>query len=65
MMVQRGKQLDRYYKSYSNMQVTFNPEVIRATGLVPDRIKLRCGDESWPCILHVSSLTSGKILLRR
>lgn len=65
MTVQRGKQLERYYRSYSNMQVTFNPEVIRATGLVPERIRLKCGDESWPCILHVSSLTSGKVILLR
>ncbi len=58
----RSQKIDRYYALYRDSQISFNRQVVRATGLVSDGIYLRCKERKWPCVLYTISLTGSKII---
>ena len=60
----KSKQLSRYYETYRETQISFNKQVIKATGLVPDQVQLKCRDKKWPCILYSASMTNSKIIAK-
>lgn len=60
----RSQRIARYYSLYKDSQISFNKQVIRATGLVSDGVHLRCRDRKWPCVLYTTSLTDSTIIAR-
>ena len=64
MTSSKSKQLARYYETYRETQISFNMQVIKDTGLLPDQVQLKCRDKKWPCILYSASLTNSKILAK-
>ncbi len=60
----KSQRIDRYYACHRDSQISFNKQVIRATGLVSDEIHLKCRDRKWPCVLYTTSLTESKIIAR-
>ena len=57
-----GQQINNYYSLYKSIDVTFTKEVIRATGLLPQHIYLKCLGDSWPCVVYSTSMASAKII---
>jgi len=60
----KSQRIDRYYTCYRDSQISFNKQVIRATGLVSDGVHLRCRGRKWQCVLYTTSLTESKIIAR-
>ena len=56
-------QINYLYDSFADHEVVFNHSVIASTGLIANRITLKCLSESFPCILYVGSMRMAKILI--
>ena len=57
-----SQQLSNYHELYADIEVTFTKEVVRAIGLRPKQIFLRCLGYQWPCIIYSSSMAGAKVL---
>jgi hypothetical protein len=62
MSVLTSQQITGYYDRYKARELTFTREIIEATGLIPNQLSLKCGDEFFPCVLYSSSLEGAKII---
>ncbi|MBN2443316.1 MAG: hypothetical protein JXJ04_18290 [Spirochaetales bacterium] len=58
-----SRKIAHYYNEYSDYDVVFNHSVIASTGLIAQRVSLKCLNESYPCILYLGSMKVVKILL--
>ena len=57
-----GQQISNYYKQFGDVEVAFNKEVIRATGLQTRNNLLKCKGAYWPCFVYSSSMKQAKIV---
>lgn len=55
---------EEYYEKYKDEIITFNYKLIDSIGLKPDKISLKCGTSSFPCILYSSSMNEARILAK-
>ncbi len=62
MSIVTSQQLIQYYERYRATEVTFNKQVITATGLMPRNMYLRVLDRQLPCTLFSSSLASARVI---
>lgn len=58
-----ARQISYYYESYADHEVVFNHSVIGSTGLIANRITIKCLSESYPCILYLGSMRMAKVLI--
>ena len=52
-----------YYNAFKSKEIVFNKDVIKSIGLNVNKVILKCGSTSLPCILYQSSFQNAKILL--
>jgi hypothetical protein len=57
-----SQQLSQYYETYKAINVTFNKQVVRATGLTANQTFLRFLGYQIPCIIYTSSMTGAKVI---
>ncbi|MFO8063195.1 MAG: PilZN3 domain-containing protein, partial [Spirochaetia bacterium] len=62
MAISTSQQIARYYQQYSNVEVTFTKDVIKATLLHPKQEFLKCTGYQWPIVLYSASMTSAKVV---
>jgi hypothetical protein len=62
MSIITSQQLSRYLELYGKTEVTFNKQVIDATGLVPRNVFLKIADQQWPCIVYSSSMCGARVI---
>ena len=62
MPIITSQQIARYFEQYRNIDVTFNKQVIQATGLLTRHVFLKIVDHQWPCIIYSSSLAAAKLV---
>ncbi len=62
MSIVTSQQLIQYYERYRETEVTFNKQVIAATGLMPRNMYLRVTDRELPCTVFSSSLASARVI---
>jgi len=62
MSIITGQRLARYLEQYRTSEVTFNKEVIVATGLVTRNVYLKILDHHWPCVVFSSSMAGAKVI---
>ncbi len=62
MSIITSQQITKYYELYREIEVTFNKNVIRATGLETANIYLKCMGRQWPCVLYATSLKGAKVI---
>ncbi|MGA2977801.1 MAG: PilZ domain-containing protein [Spirochaetia bacterium] len=62
MSIVTTQQLARYYEHYQTTDVTFNKQVISATGLVTRNVYLKIQDRQVPCIVFSSSMAGAKVI---
>ncbi|MDR1315620.1 MAG: PilZ domain-containing protein [Spirochaetales bacterium] len=63
MSIILSQHLMRFYEEYSSLDVTFTKDVVKAIGLVPKQVYLKCVGYQWPCIIYSSSMTSAKVIV--
>lgn len=57
-----SQQINTFYQNYQTVEVTFNKDVVRATGLIPKQIFLKFLGNQIPCIVFSSSMAGAKIV---
>ncbi len=57
-----GQQISNYYQQFGEVEISFNKEVIRATGLQTRNNLLKCKGEYWPCFVYSTSMRTAKIV---
>jgi hypothetical protein len=62
MSIITSQQLTRFFELYGKTEVTFNRQVIDATGLIPNNVHLRIADQQWPCIIYSSSMIGARVI---
>lgn len=55
--------LQRYYDQYRDTEITFTKDIIRALGLDPRQIYIKCNRGQWPCIINSTSFLQAKIIV--
>lgn len=63
MAINTSQQISHYYDAYSDREITFTKEVIKATRLDPKHVHLKCLGYQWPCIVYSSSMQQAKIIV--
>ena len=62
MALVTGQQISNYYQQFGEVEVAFNKEVIRVTGLQPRSNLVKCKGAYWPCFVYSSSMRQAKIV---
>jgi hypothetical protein len=62
MSIVTSQQLAKYYEQYKTTDVTFNKQVIGATGLVARNVYLKVQDRQIPCAVFSSSMSSARLI---
>ncbi|MCL2557316.1 MAG: pilus assembly protein PilZ [Treponema sp.] len=63
MGVLPAKKIATYYNVYKEVEATFTKNLIDGTGLVPDQVQLKCGNEFWSCALFATSFLAAKVVM--
>lgn len=63
MGVATTQQLQRFYDQYRDTEITFTKDIIRALGLDPRQIYIKCNRGQWPCIINSTSFLQAKIIV--
>lgn len=58
-----SQQLTKYYDQYRDTEITFTKDIIRALGLDPRQIYVKCNGGQWPCIINSTSFQQAKIIV--
>jgi len=62
MGVFTSQQINRYYESFKEIDVTFTKEVTNNLKLLPKHVYLKCLGTQWPGIIYSTSMTGAKII---
>ena len=63
MSIVTTQQLARYFEQYKATEVTFNKQVLAATGLVTKNVYLKVLDRQWPCVVFSSSMAAARVIV--
>lgn len=63
MGIATSQQLTRYYDQYRDTEITFTKDIIRALGLDPRQIYVKCNGGQWPCIINSTSFLLARIII--
>jgi hypothetical protein len=57
-----SQHIARLYDSFSKTEVTFNAQVIIASGLLTTEVRLTVGEERFPCVLYACSMKGARVI---
>jgi hypothetical protein len=63
MSIITSQQIVRYFEKYRETDVTFNKQVVVATGLVSKNVYLKVLDRQWSCVVFSSSMAGGRLIV--
>ncbi|MBR1720928.1 MAG: PilZ domain-containing protein [Treponema sp.] len=63
MGITTSQQLTKYYDQYRDTELTFTKDIIRALGLDPRQVYVKCNGGQWPCIINSTSFQHAKIIV--
>ena len=63
MGIATSQQLTKYYDQYRDTEITFTKDIIRALGLDPRQVYVKCNGSQWPCIINSTSFQHAKIIV--
>jgi len=63
MSIITSQQIVRYFEKYRDTDVTFNKQVVAATGLVSKNVYLKVLDRQWSCVVFSSSMAGGRVIV--
>jgi len=62
MSIVTSQQLARYYEQYKSTDVSFNKQVMSATGLISRSVYLKIKDRQIPCMVFSSSMSAARVI---
>ncbi len=63
MAIVTNQTIKELYNKFRSIEVTFNKEVGKATGLQPKKVSLKFREGARPCVLYASSMESARVIL--
>ena len=63
MSIITSQQIVRYFEQYRETEVTFNKQVVQATGLVSKNVYLKVLDRQWSCVVFASSMAGARLII--
>lgn len=63
MGIATSQQLTKYYDQYRDTEIIFTKDIIRALGLDPRQVYVKCNGNQWPCIINSTSFQQAKIIV--
>jgi hypothetical protein len=57
-----SQHLSRYFQTYHDTEITFNSQVIVASGLLTAEVRLTIGDQHIPCVLYACSMQGARVI---
>ncbi|MDC7234532.1 MAG: pilus assembly protein PilZ [Spirochaetales bacterium] len=63
MAIVTNQTIKDLFTRYKGIEVTFNKEVSKATGLQPKKISLKFKETARPCVLYASSMESARVIV--
>jgi hypothetical protein len=57
-----SQHLSRYYQSFHDTEITFNSQIIMASGLMTSEVRLTIGDRHIPCVLYACSMEGARVI---
>jgi hypothetical protein len=63
MSIVTTQQLTRFFELFEKTEVTFNKQVLSATGLVSKNVYLKLLDRQWPCVVFSSSMATSRVIM--
>ncbi len=62
MAITTSQQISRWYDVFKTIDVTLTKEIMKATGLDPRNVYLKCVGEQWPCVIYSTSFSGAKLI---
>ena len=62
MAITTSQQISRWYEVFKTIDVTLTKEIMKATGLDPRNVYLKCVGEQWPCVIYSTSFAGAKLI---
>jgi hypothetical protein len=62
MAITTSQQISKWYEVYKTIDVTITKEIMKATGLDPRHVYLKCVGEQWPCVIYSTSFSGAKLI---
>lgn len=62
MAITTSQQISRWYEVFRTIDVTLTKEIMKATGLDPRNVYLKCVGEQWPCVIYSTSFSGAKLI---
>jgi hypothetical protein len=62
MAITTSQQISKWFELYKTIDVTITKEIIKATGLDPRYVYLKCVGEQWPCVIFSTSFVGAKLI---
>jgi hypothetical protein len=62
MAVLTSQQINRFYETFKENDVTFTKEVTQTLNLLPKHVYLKCLGTQWPVIIYSTSMAGAKII---
>jgi PilZN3 domain/PilZ domain len=63
MSIVTTQQLTRFFELFEKTEITFNKQVLNATGLVSKNVFLKVLDRQWPCVVFSSSMATSRVIV--
>ena len=63
MSIVTTQQLTRFFEQFGKTEVTFNKQVLIATGFVSKNVYLKVLDRQWPCVVFSSSMAASRVIV--
>lgn len=63
MAIVTTQTIKELFNKFRSIEVTFNKDVSKATGLQPKKISLKFKETARPCVLYASSMESARVIL--
>ncbi len=63
MSIVTTQQLTKFFEVFEKTEITFNKQVLSATGLVSKNVYLKVLDRQWPCVVFSSSMAASRVIV--
>jgi len=63
MSIVTAQQITRFFEQFGKTEVTFNKQVLSATGFVAKNVYLKVLDRQWPCVVFSSSMAASRVIV--
>lgn len=63
MSIVTAQQITRFFEQFGKTEITFNKQVLSATGFVAKNVYLKVLDRQWPCVVFSSSMAASRVIV--